>query len=262
MCLILFAYNCHERYSLVLAANRDEFYDRPAAPLGFWPDHPDILAGRDLRAMGTWMGITRQGSYAAITNFRSPLSNKAQPPSRGGLVTGFLEQKQAPDDYLDKLRPQATQYNGFNLITGDMKHLYYFSNQTGSVQPVAPGIHGLSNHLLDTSWPKVDKGRAALTALLFKKMTITPSDLLEMLKDQERACDDQLPDTGVGLQWERLLSPTFITSDTYGTRSSSVLLIDRNGRILFYEQTWRAAQTHPFPDGHKCFEFRIECEIQ
>lgn len=243
MCLILFAYQTPPDYRLVLAANRDEFYHRPTAPLDFWTDHPDLLAGRDLAGNGTWMGVTRSGRLAAITNFRDPSSINPNAPSRGQLVSEFLIGNASPKAYLEGISRHAERFNGFNLIVGDPDEIFYYSNHGQGVARISPGVHGLSNHLIDTPWPKVNAGKQAL-AKVIRDGRLDPESLLAILTDQTIAPDDQLPDTGVGREWERQLSPLFIASPGYGTRSSSVLIIHQSGTIDFYEKSWR-----PDPDG-------------
>jgi uncharacterized protein with NRDE domain len=166
MCLILFAYQRHPRYRLILAANRDEFYARPTAPLGFWADHPQVLAGRDLEQKGTWLGVTRGGRLAAITNYRDPQAIKPNAPSRGHLVSDFLKGSIPPLDYLQDISASAARYSGFNLLVGDPSGLFYFSNHGAVMCRLAPGLYGLSNGLLDIPWPKVDQGKQALAALV------------------------------------------------------------------------------------------------
>ncbi|KJS32075.1 MAG: hypothetical protein VR64_08125 [Desulfatitalea sp. BRH_c12] len=245
MCLILFAYQRHPNYRLVLAANRDEFYARPTAPLDFWQDHPDVLAGRDLEQGGTWMGVTRSGRLAAITNFREPSGVKSSAPSRGHLVADYLCGDETPQVYLQRIASIADQYNGFNLIVGDQGALCYFSTRSREVVPLRPGLYGLSNHLMDTPWPKVTRGKQKLGAYLQKTATIAAEPLFDLLQNQEIADDDLLPETGIGLDWERVLSPIFISSPGYGTRSSSVLLIDHADGLQLTERTWNPAPGMP-----------------
>jgi uncharacterized protein with NRDE domain len=253
MCLILFAWKMDENYPLVLAANRDEFYERPSAPAAFWEDAPDLLGGRDLQEGGTWLGITRKGRLAALTNYRDPSSLKTGTPSRGRLVSDYLRSREIPEDYLRRIVPDAERYNGFNLIVGDTDDLFCFSNRGGSRERLDPGIYGLSNRLLDTPWPKVEHGKTALLALL--KEGPSPETLFALLTDRARPPDDRLPDTGVGLAWERILSPLFIESPVYGTRSSTVLLIDRRGGVTFAERVFNGAAD---PRMTARFAFRIE----
>lgn len=238
MCLILFAYQMRPDYPLVLAANRDEFYSRPTAPLGFWPDLPAILAGRDLKARGTWMGIAAGGRWAAITNYRDPAALKADAPSRGRLVVDFLAGSRPPRAYLEQLRPQSRGYNGFNLLVGDRAGLFFFSNRNGRIRRLRPGLYGLSNHLLDTPWPKVAKGKHRLQRLVAAKGPIAAEAVFELLGDRTPAPLGCLPTTGVGPEWEQRLSPLFITSRDYGTRSSSLLLVDREGGLMITERTY------------------------
>lgn len=238
MCLILFSYKQHPAYPLVFAANRDEFYDRPSAPASFWADRPDLLGGRDLKEGGTWLGITRRGRMAALTNYRDPVSVKWQAPSRGWLVRDFLCGSENADIFLKRLEKQSDRYNGFSVILGaDPFRLYYYSNRSGPVE-LAPGLYGLSNALLNAPWPKVERGRQMLGALLSRADGPFAEDLFSILKDQTRPGDGQLPDTGVGLEWERILSSMFITSPVYGTRSSSLLLVDRGRHVTFIERTY------------------------
>lgn len=247
MCLILFAYRTHPRYQLVMAGNRDEFYERPTEPMAFWKDAPDVLAGRDLQAGGTWLGITRSGRFAAITNYRDPDNVKADAPSRGDLVSRYLTCPDTPQDYLEQLASYGDNYNGFNLLVGDTHSVFYYSNYH-SVEPrqLAPGYYGLSNHLLDTPWPKVEKGRCRLQRLLNAHEPPQSEDLLAMLEDRTQAADEELPNTGVSLEWERLLSPLFIESPHYGTCSSTILQVDIDNQVEIAEKTWADGQERHF----------------
>ncbi len=237
MCLITFAYNVHPSYRLILAANRDEFYERPSAPADFWKDQPQVLAGRDLKEGGTWLGITRQGKFAAITNYRDPASWKNDAPSRGKLVSRYLSGKQKAGDYLEEISAQIHKYNGFNLLLGDDNDLFVFSNR-GEKQKLKSGIYGLSNHLLNTPWPKVVRSRKMLKAALNKKGDELEEALFALLADCHIPPDSKLPATGIGLEWERVLSSIFITSPDYGTRSSTILLIRKNNRVKFIEKVF------------------------
>jgi uncharacterized protein with NRDE domain len=246
MCLILFAYRSHPDCRLILAANRDEFYDRPTLPAVFWDDAPDLLAGRDLKAGGTWMGITKKGRFAAITNYRDPTTTIANAPSRGDLVKNFLIGKSRPRDYLESLQKNGQGYNGFNLIIGDSNDLFYYSNREGNVHHIERGVHGLSNHLLNTPWPKVTQGTTRLHSLISQKHGFSQEDIFRILGDQSFPSNEDLPDTGVGLEWERVLSPMFITSDIYGTRCASILLWKYSGEVTFLERTFdRNAEGNP-----------------
>ncbi len=238
MCIILLAYKWHPRYPLVLAANRDEYYDRPTAPAAFRPDAPGVLAGRDMRCGGTWFGMAKTGKIAALANHRDPRSFRATEFSRGLLVRNFLMNSGSTDEYLEKLKKEAYQYNGFSLIFGDMRRLCYFSNRQAAAEDIPPGIHGQSNHLLDTPWPKVQRGKAALRKILSSATDPKADELLELLADRTVADDKQLPDTGVGIEQERLLSPIFVKGPNYGTRSSTLVFVDSEYNTTFIERTY------------------------
>ncbi|HXV22566.1 MAG TPA: NRDE family protein [Desulfuromonadales bacterium] len=250
MCLILFAHKVHPDYPLVLAGNRDEFYDRPTAPAAFWADAPEILAGRDLVGGGTWLGITRAGRLATVANYRQPAEKHVQGLSRGLLTVDFLCGASTPQSYLETVARLGEGCKGFNLLVADGDEFAYYSNRDGVIRRLTPGIYGLSNALLDTPWPKVAQGKAALEGLL----TAGPPELealLAILADTSRPADHLLPDTGVGLERERLLSSRFIASPDYGTRASTVVLVDRTGRVTFVErsfdrspQCWQEVRHH------------------
>ena len=255
MCLVLIAWRAHPRYPLVIAANRDEFFARPTAAARFWEDAPDILAGRDLSAGGTWMGITRQGRFAALTNFREPGGRKTEAPSRGGLVSGFLAGAMPAEAYMAAVQDRAALYNGFNLVCGTSDDgLWHFSNrQAASARQLPPGIFGLSNHLLDTPWPKVARGKSDLA----KALAALPSDmpLFALLRDDRVHEDGRLPRTGISLDWERILSAAFVRAENYGTRSSTVLRQDEQGVIAFDELAYLPGGA---PGGRSRFVFRLE----
>jgi uncharacterized protein with NRDE domain len=238
MCLILLSYKYHPDYPLIIAANRDEFYARPTAPASFWKDAPFLLAGKDLRDGGTWLGITRNGRFAALANYREPQAYKVDAPSRGLLVRDYLLGNLSGVEYLGKLQKTANQYNGFNMIFGEVSQLYYFSNR-GAIPPLLePGIHGLSNHLLDTPWPKVMNGKESMQRILSREANPPLADLFALLADRSIPEDRLLPDTGIGLAQERLLSSLFIAAPAYGTRSSTVILVNRNSEVTFHERTY------------------------
>ena len=257
MCLILFASEASSRYRLVLAANRDEAYSRPTAPAAFWEEAPNVLAGKDLKSGGSWMGVTRSGKVAAVTNFRGPGKVWEGAPSRGNLVSNFLMNGDSPDVFLDTLRTRARNYNGFNLLVGDTEGLWWYSNRYDDEQPrrIIPGIHGLSNHLLDTPWPKVERGKHALAHLMVGEKEIMPEQVFPSLEDRSPAADDELPDTGVGLELERVLSTPFIRTQHYGTRSSTVLLIEHTGSVTFVERSFN-------PEDESQEEIRCEFHLE
>ncbi len=236
MCLIFVAYKHHARYPLVVAANRDEFYRRPTAPAGFWAEHPDLLAGRDLDGGGTWLGISRTGRFAAVTNYREPGRTRVGMPSRGQLVTEFLLGADTPMDYLRRVSARGADYNGFNLLVRDESALCWYSNRAYGARELAPGVYALSNHLLDTHWPKVARGKAGFESILDQD-TLDEDALLDLLADRTVALEEELPDTGVGRQLEHVLSPIFINSENYGTRSSTLVSVDTADRVRFVERS-------------------------
>ena len=235
MCLIVVAWHARDDLPLIVAANRDEWRDRPAEPARWWDGDPDLLAGRDLRAGGTWMGVTRSGRFAAVTNFRDPSERRSTAISRGGLVTEYLGGTESPGDFLAALAPRASDYNGFNLILGDGESLWYFGSREGVARPIEPGVHGLSNHVLDEPWPKVVRGREAMQAALADGDPLPR--LFAALSDVDAPADTDLPDTGVGVAWERRLASALITGTDYGTRCSTVVAFDVRGKAVFEERT-------------------------
>jgi len=238
MCLILFAWQPDQERELVVVANRDEHYERPTAAAAFWAETPDVLAGRDLEAGGTWLGMTREGRFSAITNFRDGRGSRSGAPSRGHLVSEFLSSDRDPLIYLQTLSARAEAYNGFNLLVGDRKTLCYFSNKGHEPRTLSPGIYGLSNHLLDTDWPKVERGKAALRQYLLASGEAGRKRLVAALGARDTAADRDLPDTGLGLTVERALSPLFIVTPDYGTRCTTFIERRRNGFSTFYERSF------------------------
>ncbi|WP_325058503.1 NRDE family protein [Lentibacillus cibarius] len=238
MCLINFHLGNHPDYKLIIAANRDEFYKRPTAPAGFWEDHPQILAGRDLEGMGTWLGVTKNGRIAALTNYRDPNEKRQNKKSRGHIVRNFLASSTPTPDFLEQLRRENKSYAGFNLLAGTPDQLFYYNNIRDDFHPVTAGTHALSNAFLNTPWPKTIKGRSELEHYINNTPSLSPDTLFSMLSDAEEAGDEQLPDTGVGLELERKLSPLFIQTPKYGTRSSTVLLVDKENHVTFVERTY------------------------
>ncbi len=259
MCLILFAVNAQPGYPLIIAANRDEFYNRKTDRLAFWADCPGVLAGRDRQGGGTWLGITRSGRIGAVTNFRDPAAVDANAPSRGDLVKNYLTGDLSAEAFLEKNKKSMARYNGFNLIVGKWHRLLYYSNREGVMRPLAAGIHGVSNHLLNTPWPKVEKGKKALASLLSgRRNIVSHEDILGLLADREIPPEDQLPDTGVGLEWERRLAPVFIKTDIYGTRSSTVLTVDREKTVTVTERTFEPSVAETMPHVTEQVSFTIQ----
>ncbi len=238
MCLILVAWRAHPDYPLVVAANRDEFFARPAAEAGWWPDAPSVFAGRDLEAGGTWLGLDRDGRFAGLTNFRDPQRNRDGTPSRGALVADFLRGRESTAEALARLQFEGPRYNAFNLLVSDGDSLGIYESASGSARLLEPGLHALSNHLLDTPWPKVTAGKSRLARALRALPDDTP--LCELLRDDRPAPDAELPRTGVSLAWERMLSSAFIRAPGYGTRCSTVVTRDRHGWTRVTESSWDA----------------------
>lgn len=237
MCILFISYRDHLRYPLIVLANRDEFYDRPTAPAATWTDHPNVTAGRDLVGGGTWLGVTDAGRFAAVTNYRDP-SRPEGTVTRGRLVSDFLIGEMSAKEHTEKVAAESGRYSGFNLVIADNDELYYFSNTNGAApQRLGPGVYGLSNHLLDTPWPKVSSGLAAFKRLI-RSEDISKAAAFDLLADETLAADENLPDTGVGIEKERLLSSIFIRSPIYGTRSSTVVLIDNEGEVELEEKTY------------------------
>lgn len=250
MCLIVFAYRCHPASRLVLAANRDEFLERPTAPLGLHFGGEPILAGRDLRGGGTWLAMDADGRFGAITNYRDPARRLIDAPSRGGIILEYLRSSLPARDFLmSTLAEKAQGYEGFNLLVGDRHELLYFSNISGEVRSLAPGLYGLSNHLLDTPWPKVVRVKDRFADLLAVDDELCVREIFAMLADRTCPDDRELPDTGVGLDWERRLAPICISAPGYGTRSSSLLTIGDDGRAELSERCY-----HHLPVFHVASE--------
>ena len=235
MCLILVAWHAHPHFPLVVAANRDEFYARPTAPSARWPNSPQIIGGRDLEAGGTWLGVSEQGRFAAVTNVREPGIAKGS-LSRGELTRNFLESRQSPEAYLATLDFAA--YSGFNLLISDGNSLYYASNRGPQAQRLAPGVYGLSNHLLDSPWPKLISARERFSLALDKLPA--SQHFFDILGDDEIVPDDQLPETGVPLEWERRLSAIFVRSQEYGTRASTLVTVNVEKSLFFEERNFGA----------------------
>jgi uncharacterized protein with NRDE domain len=236
MCLALVALQAHPRYPLVIAANRDEFHARAAEPACWWPQ--GILAGRDRVGGGTWFGVTHRGRWALVTNFREGVTRDPDAPSRGELVTQALSAAQPPLVCAARMAVDGERFHGFNLLIGGGASAAYVSNRASGAIALGAGVHGLSNHLLETPWPKLVRSKAKLQAAL------SGGDLIgaafDLLADREQAAAAALPATGVSPQWERLLSSAFIVNGDYGTRCSTVLTIDAASAARFVERSFDA----------------------
>lgn len=254
MCLIVFSFKQHPKYDLVFAANRDENHSRPSRAAQFWDNYPNLLAGKDLQAGGTWMGVTKDGTFSALTNYRDPSIQKENPPSRGQLVLDFLTEAQSPHSYLQKVDRKAHRYMGFNLLAGTVDELGYYSNKEQRVRLLSPGLNGLSNRLLDTPWPKVERAKSKLADIL-KDRELSEEALFKLLSDEKKAPESRLPDTGIPKDIEKKISSIFIKSDGYGTRCSTILLIDKDGTITFNERRFKAG-SHEIKEENR-YEFAL-----
>ena len=239
MCLAIVAFHAHPSYAVLVAANRDEFHARPATPAGWWRDGPyaGTLAGRDLEAGGTWLGVTRAGRWAFVTNVREPGRHDPSAPSRGSLVPRVLHDDRDIAIALEATIEDGSRHNGFNLLAGDTAHAAWGSNRNGGAHVLVPGIYGLSNAQLDTPWPKLARTKAGVAAWIAAGGDDV-NGLFALLGDRTMADDDALPATGVSREWERQLSAPFIVGDRYGTRCSTVLTITRDGAARFVERSF------------------------
>lgn len=248
MCLIVFAWKAHPVFPLVLAANRDEYFNRPSLPLAYWDDLPDVLGGRDIEKGGSWLATHTDGRWAAVTNFREGASPAASVLSRGHLVKNYVASGERARDYVSQVTGPLADYPGCNLLVGDNDALFFVSNRVhglhrAEVQLVSEGVHGLSNHSLDTPWPKVARSKQILQqALAFDEKALV-EELFNLLADRKPANEDALPSTGVPLEWERRLSAPFIVSENYGTRASTVVLMDIAGNVSVRERSFGSGGT-------------------
>ncbi len=239
MCLVLLAHKVDPGLPLVVAANRDEFHARPAQKMHWWVENPDILAGRDLQAGGTWLGLHRNGRFATVTNFRDAVPASGRRRSRGQLITAFLECDQPPLDFVQSI--DGARYAGFNLLVADRDELAYLSNRDGASGVLPPGIYGVANATLDTPWPKVQRTRAGLERLI-RDGAVNETELLRLLDDRRRANARDVEAAGVPFEKAHALSAPFIVLPDYGTRCSTVLTRDTDGSI-------RIAEKRFSPDG-------------
>jgi len=236
MCLILFALHQHDDYPLIVIANRDEYYARPTRAARWWPDRPGVFAGRDLEALGTWLGVSKNGRFAAVTNVREPGGMSPGDKSRGELPALYLGGNESPESYLQNLQTDAARYSGYNLLLGNSEELWFASNRDSAIRNITPGIYGISNGRFDEAWPKLSSGKLELERVL--DSGIDEQSLMGILTDISIAPENELPSTGVALDVERMLSSRFIRSSSYGTRACSVVTIDTNKRVSFTEQNY------------------------
>ncbi len=253
MCILFIAVNRHDQYPLVVAANRDEFYRREATAAGFWTDRPQVLAGKDVQAGGTWLGVSKSGRIAALTNVRERRKQNPDAPSRGHLVTGFLD-GEPEDQLLNRLKESRDDYNGYNLLFGQWDRLSVYSNRTNVSIPLKSGFYGLSNAALDTPWPKINRGVKALEKCCEDSVPLDDDRLMAILRDETKAEDKYLPGTGIPLERERLLSSAFIRSEDYGTRCSTILTVDSDRCVRWVEQTYEQGE----PSERCEYQFTIE----
>jgi uncharacterized protein with NRDE domain len=248
VCLLVIAWRSHPRFPLIAAANRDEFHDRPAAPLGHWPVPPHLVGGRDLRAGGAWLALDRARRFGVVTNYRDLQRPAPGTPSRGELIPRYLGESWGAGEFLAALEPHASRYSGFSLLLADERELWYASNRGRPfARALPPGVYGLSNHLLDTPWPKLARVRLAFRSWLDALgAQQSPSRsaldaLLGILEDRSpAAAGEPLPETGLAREWERVLSSPFVLHPEYGTRCSTVVLVDRHGALLVRERRFEA----------------------
>jgi len=256
MCLISMQLSQHASYKLILVANRDEQYDRPSLPAHFWPEHPDLLAGKDLRDHGTWLGITKQGRIAAVTNSYLTTDQESDKKlSRGNLVMDYLTGSMGPRDYLERIRQQRSDYNGFNLFVGSSASLHHYNNILDECSVLQTGNHAVSNATLDTPWPKVTRTKAAMASMT-RSATLDEEAIFRIMADRTSAPDEQLPDLPLPLPILRAVSANFIETERYGTRSTTLILIDHSDRVTFVERSY-------LPDGTASdvhFSFRLLAE--
>lgn len=242
MCLIALAYKQHPNYPFLLSANRDEFYKRPAQAAHYWEEHPQLLAGRDIEAGGTWLGITTGGRFAAITNYREEDSTgKTYPLSRGELTRNFLTSSQSAKSFLDGIRAKDKSYAGFNLLLMDDSGLFCYSNRDSATVPLEPGLYGLSNHQIDTPWPKVKRAKHCFEKALTNK-TVDHDQLFWTISDSSPVKEEELPEIrfDMDIEWAKQVSAQFIKSEDYGTRASTTILIDNAGQVQFRERNFLA----------------------
>jgi uncharacterized protein with NRDE domain len=268
MCLLVFAWRSHPDYPLVLVGNRDEFYTRRTRPAAWWGHAVSLLAGHDEEAGGTWLGVTRRGRFAALTNVRAPSERNPHAPSRGALVLSALQAPQRGGEWLESQAPRTTGFNGFNLLVGDVLPgddgpqscgLHYYSNRLEQApRALEPGIYGLSNGFLDTPWPKVTRAVGAFACTIAAGVAVEP--LVRIMEPRDEARESELPATGVPLDWERALSAIQIRANGYGTRTTTVLTVRSDSLVTFFERTFDAGDPERWTDRH--FEFMVDSETR
>jgi uncharacterized protein with NRDE domain len=250
MCLINFAYQYHPKYKFILVGNRDEFYNRPTKQLHWWEEYPDILAGRDMKDGGTWMGMSRDGKIAALTNYRDLKNIKQNAPSRGIILKKYLSGEIPLEEFHIFLKTQGRFYNGFNLLYGTAEEFYYYANTEERWQMIHPGIYSISNAFLDTPWEKVKKSKRLFSDLI-QPGYVSSENLIQMMHNTDIANDNTLPSTGVSPELEKKLSAMFIEMENYGSRLTTYISINNHGHVVYYEKSY-------VPAGNISFEFQIQ----
>ncbi len=238
MCLISIAYQCHPKYKLILLANRDEFYQRPTKEAHWWEEDNSVFGGKDLQAGGSWLSVSKKGKIGAITNYRMPSRVIKNKTSRGQILGDYMLSDHEEKNYIDKISSSAENYEGYNLLFGSQDKLYHYSNINQKLTTINPGIHALSNHLLNTPWPKVEKAKKVMDELIESGNVFDVDTAFTLFSDKQIAPDDQLPYTGIGLNYERYLSSIFIDIPQYGTRATTLLLIDNKNQVFFEEREY------------------------
>jgi len=249
MCLIYLAWKHHPHYKLILAGNRDEFYERPTREAGFWKDNPNLLSGKDLKGGGTWLGVTKDGKFSAITNYRDPRNIKKNAPTRGHLITNYLSVEESPKNYFMNIRDRLDHYNGFNLLLGSVDALYYFNNIKKKLTSLDKGIYGLSNAFLNSPWPKVTDGLNDFQSII--SGTFNDDHLFDLLTDTRLSTDERLPNTGIPFELEKKLSARFIRTELYGTCCSTVLTIDQHDNVSFTERVYPVGKRKLLTSNYK-----------
>lgn len=236
MCLISIAYQYHPKYKLILLANRDEFYQRPTREAHWWDENESVFGGKDLQAGGSWLAVSKNGKIGAITNFRNPSRIIKNKISRGQILSNYILSDISEKKYINELSDTGENFEGYNLLLGNQENLYHFSNINQKLTSITPGVYALSNHLLNTPWPKVEKAKKVMHKLIETGNVIDVEAAFKLFSDKQRAPDDQLPNTGIGLSYERHLSSIFIDIPQYGTRATTLLMIDNENKVYFEER--------------------------
>jgi len=242
MCLIVFAYNVLPGHPFILAGNRDEFYIRPTKPAHRWKTDPVLIAGKDLKAGGTWMGISETGRFAALTNYRAINEIKENVPSRGDIVKNLLLSEKPVKGFLENLLHDAGKYNGFNLLAGTLSDLYYLTNKRKEIVKMKPGYYSISNAYLETSWPKTERALTRFKSVL-EEDGVNEDALFDLLLDRKQYPLEMLPKTGLPEELEKAVSSIFIQTENYGTRCSTIVSMDNHSKISLVERTYTPGTT-------------------